>query len=107
MRMILAATAAVLVVSCVAPAAKSPLKEKLATLGDSELESVTRACLEHDGWTVDPFPSAFGDSRRLHATKKDHQVALYLYPKTMVPRITGGMSDDAFPLWSCLRVTIR
>jgi hypothetical protein len=100
--------ASLFAVGChLAPAAKSPLKEKLAPLTQDELEEATRKCLVEAGWTVDSLPSRHGDLDSLHAKKKDYDASLYFYPKGMTPRITGDLAEDADPLWPCLDRTLR
>jgi hypothetical protein len=97
----------VLLACHVSPAAKSPLKEKLAPLSVLELQQATTACLEKTGWKVDPFPSEHGELIRLHAKKDRSDAALYLYPKGMSPRITGDLADDGQPMWACLDASLR
>jgi hypothetical protein len=91
----------------VSPAAKSPLKEKLAPLSEVELQQATTACLEKTGWTVDPFPSEHGELRRLHAKKNGLDASLYLYPKGTTPRITGDLAEDGHPIWACLEASLH
>ena len=86
------------------PAARSPLKEKLAPMSQGEIETLARTCLEHAGWKPDSFaqPFAGGGSIRLRSTKKgEDDNAVYIAPTGQVPRVTGGpQHGDTF--WECL-----
>ena len=84
------------------PAGRSPLKEKLAPLSSSELEEATRTCLQKTGWKVDDLPTQHGDIRVLHAKKGGDEIALYLHPEGIVPRITGDLANGGDALWPCL-----
>jgi hypothetical protein len=84
------------------PASRSPLKEKLAPLTSTELEDVTRTCLERAGWRVDDLPTQHGDIRVLHAKKGNDDASLYLYTEGMTPRITGDLANGSDALWHCL-----
>ena len=86
----------------ISPAAKSPLKEKLAPLTEPQLEELVGVCLEKMGWKVDHFPRPFGDAERVRATKKGIDAAVYVYPVGQVPRITGDMAEGADAFWKCL-----
>jgi hypothetical protein len=84
------------------PASRSPLKEKLAALSSSELEALTRTCLQQTGWKVDELPTQHGDIRVLHAKKGNDDASLYLYPEGIAPRITGDLAHGGDALWPCL-----
>jgi hypothetical protein len=111
---VLALASALIGIACAgitpSPASRSPIKERLASLGDGELEDLSRACFEKAGWKPDSFPSIFGGgaSKRLRATKKGEETAVYLYPSGTVPRITGGPEwstspgSKGDPFWDCL-----
>jgi hypothetical protein len=88
------------------PAARSPLKEKLAPLTQHQIEETATQCLTQAGWQPDPFADNIGGARRVRATKKDGATTeLYIQPQGMIPRITGGpdapMTGD--PFWDCMK----
>ncbi len=91
----------------VSPAAKSPLKEKLAPLSEEQLRELSGACFEKLGWKMDPYPTPFGDTERVRATKGTSEAALYLYPPGIVPRITGDMAEGGDTFWKCLEGATR
>jgi hypothetical protein len=84
------------------PAARSPLKEKLAPLSSNELEDATRGCLQKAGWKVDELVSEHGGIRVLHGKKGNDDGSLYLYAEGIAPRITGELANDNDAFWTCL-----
>jgi hypothetical protein len=84
-----------------APAARSPLREALATAGSSDVESAVRTCLSQQGWKVDDVGSVPGGSNVVTAYKAKDQTDVYIHPADQKPRITGG-PDEANPFWKCL-----
>jgi hypothetical protein len=108
-RRTIAIAASVLAAACihVSPAAKSPLKEKLAPLSQSQLQEVAGACLEGMGWKMDPYPQPFGDTMRVRFTKADASGALYVYPQGATPRLTGDMAEGGDAFWKCLDDALR
>jgi hypothetical protein len=84
-----------------APAARSPLHERLAPMETTQIEAVTRSCLETAGWHVDPIPGEVGGTNAVSAFKKEDRTQVLIYGPDMNPRITGG-PDYADPFWSCL-----
>ena len=98
----IALTGSFLLVACInAPAARSPLHEQLAALDTSQIEDVTRSCLESSGWKVDPIPGEVGGTNAVAAFKKDDHTDVLVYAPDMNPRITGG-PDYKDPFWTCL-----
>lgn len=94
--------ATLLLASCAtSPAAKSPLREALATAGSSDVETAVRACLTEGGWKVDDVGSVSGGSNVVTAYKAKDQTDVYIHPADQKPRITGG-PDDTSPFWKCL-----
>ena len=95
--------ASLLLASCAtAPAARSPLREALATAGNSDVEAAVKACLTQNGWKVDDVGSYAGGSNVVTAYKAKDQTDVYIHPADQKPRITGG-PDDTNPFWRCLR----
>ncbi|MGA2450517.1 MAG: hypothetical protein ABTD50_17755 [Polyangiaceae bacterium] len=91
-----------LLAACInAPAARTPLHERLAPMETSQIEAATRSCLESVGWHVDPIPGEVGGTNAVSAFKKDDRTQVLIYGPDMNPRITGG-PDYADPFWSCL-----
>jgi len=91
-----------LVAACAtAPAMRSPLRERLATTGTSDVEAAARACLAKEGWRVDSVGSYSGGAMVVSAAKAKDQTAVYIYPPEQKPRITGG-PDEGDPFWKCL-----
>jgi len=84
-----------------APAMRSPLRERLATSGSSDVEAAVRSCLAKQGWKVDPVGSYSGGAMVVSATKAKDMTAVYVYPPEQKPRVTGG-PDDGDPFWKCL-----
>lgn len=84
-----------------APAMRSPLREKLATSGTSDVEAAVRACLAKQGWKVDAVGSYSGGAMVVSAAKAKDVTQVYVYPPEQKPRITGG-PDDGNPFWKCL-----
>jgi hypothetical protein len=84
-----------------APAMRSPLRERLATSGTSDVEAAVRACLAKQGWKVDSIGSYSGGAMVVSAAKVKDVTQVYVYPPEQKPRITGG-PDDGDPFWKCL-----
>ena len=86
------------------PAARSPLKERLAGLTQHQIEETSMECLTKAGWQPDPFPDNIGGARRVRAVKKGETTEIYIQPQGMSPRITGGpdWGANADPFWPCL-----
>jgi len=98
----LVAVASIAVTGCsVAPAGRSPLKERLAANGNAEVESSVRSCLKEGGWKVDDVGSYSGGANVVTAYKAKDQTDVYIYPPEQHPRITGG-PEDASPFWGCV-----
>jgi hypothetical protein len=98
----LAVLPVLLVAACAtAPAMRSPLRERLATTGTSDVEAAVRACLTKQGWKVDTVGSYSGGAMVVSATKAKDMTAVYVYPPEQKPRITGG-PDDGDPFWKCV-----
>jgi hypothetical protein len=97
-----AAATALAVAACTnAPAARSPLKEELASADNPAVEDAARQCLTKTGWKVDPIGGVSGGATTVTAYKSKTQTEVYIYPPKTAPRITGGPDfDDAF--WGCL-----
>jgi hypothetical protein len=85
----------------VAPSAKSPLKERLESNGNAEVEASVRTCLKEGGWKVDDVGSYSGGANVVTAYKAKDQTDVYIYPPEQHPRITGG-PDDGNPFWGCV-----
>jgi hypothetical protein len=86
-----------------APAAKSPLREKLATADTPTIEDAARGCFNDGGWKVDPVGSvSAGDNVITAYREKDSApTELYIHHPDQTPRLTGG-PDDADKFWACL-----
>lgn len=84
-----------------APAMRSPLRERLATTGTSDVEAAARSCLGKEGWKVDTVGSYSGGAMVVTAGKAKDQTSVYIYPPEQKPRITGG-PDGSDPFWKCL-----
>jgi hypothetical protein len=94
--------ALLLAASCAsAPSARSPLREKLAGAGTSDVETAVRSCLVQNGWKVDEVGSYAGGSNVVTAYKAKDQTDVYIHDPDQKPRITGG-PDDGNPFWKCL-----
>jgi hypothetical protein len=104
MRAPLSAAAVFVFSACIhlSPASRSPLREKLGRLTDSELEEAVSTCLAKEGWHLDEVPSQHGDMRVLHGKKDGEDASMYLYPQGATPRITGVLAEGDDPLWPCL-----
>jgi hypothetical protein len=85
----------------IAPAMRSPLRERLATTGTSDVEAAARGCLAKQGWKVDAVGSYSGGAMVVTAGKAKDQTSVYIYPPEQKPRITGG-PDAGDPFWKCL-----
>ena len=93
--------AAVGVACATAPAARSPLRERLANADTPAVEDATRACLSSGGYKVDPVGSVSGGSNVVSAKAKTGEpVQVFVHPPDQRPRVTGGPDDDTF--WACL-----
>ena len=94
--------ALLLATSCaIAPAMRSPLKERLAKSDTSAVEDAARACLTDEGWKVDPVGSVSGGSNVVSASWKDREpTQVYVHGPDQLPRVTGGPDDPTF--WKCL-----
>ena len=66
------------------------------------MEDAARACLDSQGWKVDPVGSVSGGSNVVIGLQaKDHEpIQVYIHPADQQPRVTGGPDDDKF--WKCL-----
>jgi hypothetical protein len=86
-----------------APAAKSPLREKLATADTTTIEDAARGCFTDEGWKVDPVGSvSAGDNVMTAYREKDTApTELYIHHPDQMPRLTGG-PDDGDKFWTCL-----
>jgi hypothetical protein len=86
-----------------APAAKSPLREKLATADTPTIEDAARGCFTDGGWKVDPVGSvSAGDNVVTAYREKDTApTELYIHHPDQTPRLTGGPDDDD-KFWTCL-----
>lgn len=86
-----------------APAAKSPLREKLATADTPTIEDAARGCFTDGGWKVDPVGSvSAGDNVITAYREKDTApTELYIHQPDQMPRLTGG-PDDGDKFWMCL-----
>jgi hypothetical protein len=84
-----------------APAAKSPLRERLQASGTAEVETSVRSCLKEGGWKVDDVGSYSGGANVVTAYKAKDQTDVYIYPPEQHPRITGG-PDEGNPFWKCV-----
>lgn len=86
-----------------APAAKSPLREKLATADTPTIEDAARGCFTDEGWKVDPVGSvSAGDNVLTAYREKDTApTELYIHHPDQTPRLTGGPEDDD-KFWTCL-----
>ena len=86
-----------------APAAKSPLREKLATADTTTIEDAARVCFNDGGWKVDPVGSVSAGDNVLTAyrDKDTAPTELYIHHPDQTPRLTGG-PDDADKFWTCL-----
>jgi hypothetical protein len=86
-----------------APAAKSPLREKLATADTPTIEDAARGCFTDGGWKVDPVGSvSAGDNVITAYREKDTApTELYVHHPDQTPRLTGGPEDDD-KFWTCL-----
>jgi hypothetical protein len=86
-----------------APAAKSPLREKLATADTPTIEDAARGCFTGGGWKVDPVGSVSAGDNVLTAyrDKDTAPTELYIHHPDQTPRLTGG-PDDADKFWTCL-----
>jgi hypothetical protein len=92
---------AALAACSMAPAARSPLRERLDASDNPTVEQAARACLSKTGWKVDPLAGLSGGADVVTAYKAKGQTDVYIYPPKTQPRITGGPDDgDAF--WGCL-----
>jgi hypothetical protein len=92
----------ILLAACAtAPASKSPLKERLETSGNSDVETSVRTCLKEGGWKVDDVAGYHGGANVVTAYKAKDQTDVYIYPSDQHPRITGG-PDDGNPFWKCV-----
>lgn len=88
--------------ACVtAPAARSPLREELASSDRPRVEEAVTGCLKENGWKVDPIPGLMADAYVYTAGRQGGDTKVYVHGQTMTPRITGG-PDDADPFWGCL-----
>jgi hypothetical protein len=85
-----------------APAVQNPLRDELAAAENMNIEEATRSCLTQSGWKVDPIGGVSGGANVVTAYKaKVGQTDVYIYPRDMTPRVTGGPDNgDAF--WKCL-----
>jgi hypothetical protein len=89
-------------VACsVAPAAKSPLKERLAGASTGEVETSVRTCLKQGGWKVDDVGSYAGGANVVSGTKTKDRTDVFIYGADQHPRITGGPPEEG-PFWKCL-----
>jgi hypothetical protein len=104
-RCLAASLAVVFLAACPAssssPAARSPLREQLASTDTSDVEQAARTCLQKSGWKVDPIGGLSGGANVVTAYKAKEQTDVYIYPPTTNPRITGG-PDYTDGFWGCL-----
>lgn len=86
-----------------APAAKSPLREKLASSDTPTIEDAARGCFTSGGWKVDPVGSVSAGDNVITAyrDKDTAPTELYIHQPDQIPRLTGG-PDDGDKFWTCL-----
>jgi hypothetical protein len=90
----------------IAPAARSPLREALATADEEQVEQAVTSCLTSSGWKVDPLPGTMADAQVFTSVKGGVRSEVYVHGSQMTPRITGG-PDDGDSFWSCLPGELR
>jgi hypothetical protein len=101
MRCVLVLPVFLLAACATAPSMRSPLRERLANSGNSDVEAAARGCLSKEGWKVDTVGSYSGGAMVVSAYKAKDQTDVYIYPPEQHPRITGG-PDAGDPFWKCL-----
>jgi hypothetical protein len=88
------------------PAARSPLRDKLAAADTPDVISATRDCLSKNGWNVDPVGSVSSTGADVVAATKDKDhTNVAIHSKDVVPRITDG-PDGSDPFWKCLATSL-
>jgi hypothetical protein len=84
------------------PALQSPLHERLAKAGTTDIEDATKTCLTKGGWKPDDV-GGFAEGATVVSAKNaaKERVSVYIQPPEMNPRVTGGPGYDD-PFWPCL-----
>jgi hypothetical protein len=88
------------------PAARAPLRDKLAQADASAIIDASKDCLSKNGWKVDPVGSVSSTGADVvSATKEKEQVNVSIHGKDYKPRITDG-PDNGDPFWKCLATAL-
>jgi hypothetical protein len=109
-------------------AARSPLREKLATPDTPQIERATITCLEQNGWSVDPATTEPDGTRVIGASwgslftgvgvavnnkgqvgpsyrvdLEGERTHLSIHPRGVTPRVVDAMHDHRLgEFWSCM-----
>ena len=88
------------------PAARSPLRDKLAQADASAIIDASKDCLSKNGWKVDQVGSVSSTGADVvSATRDKEQVNVSIHGKDYKPRITDG-PDASDPFWKCLATAL-